>query len=379
MAKIFNLPAVGDTMVEGEIVTWFVAVGDVVDLDQPICSLETDKSVVEMTTPHRGTVLYLAADVGGVVQVGAPLIVVGEPGEDLPADLLDAPTAPAAVSSPAAPSAPAAPTTSAPSTSSPAKNGWSQGPPPSNAPSLIPTSSPLLRRFAQEEGVNLATVRGTGPGGRITRADVTAAAGGAPAQPSISRGPVLALPKVRKIARDGGIDLRDVRGSGPHGSITMTDLAAVAPELAQPVRGERVRMSTMRRAIARNLTGAAEVPQFTSMMDFDATSLLARRAALRDTLNGPVPLDALLMHDLTVVLSEHRLMNAQLGGRQCGVLRRVRHRRGGRHRTWPHGAGGPRRRHPRFRGAVTRNCAPLHGRPEPHDHAGGNSPVERAR
>lgn len=162
--------------------------------------------------------------------------------------------------------------------------------------------------------MNLATVRGTGPGGRITRADVTAAAGGAPAQPSISRGPVLALPKVRKIARDGGIDLRDVRGSGPHGSITMTDLAAVAPELAQPVRGERVRMSTMRRAIARNLTGAAEVPQFTSMMDFDATSLLARRAALRDTLNGPVPLDALLMHDLTVVLSEHRLMNAQLVG-----------------------------------------------------------------
>ncbi|RZV47221.1 MAG: 2-oxo acid dehydrogenase subunit E2, partial [Acidimicrobiales bacterium] len=83
MAETFNLPAVGDTMVEGEIVEWFVAVGDVVDLDQPICSIETDKSVVDMTTPFRGTVLFLAGEPGDVVEVGTPLIIVGEPGEEI--------------------------------------------------------------------------------------------------------------------------------------------------------------------------------------------------------------------------------------------------------------------------------------------------------
>ncbi|MYL04709.1 MAG: 2-oxo acid dehydrogenase subunit E2, partial [Acidimicrobiaceae bacterium] len=85
MASIFKLPAVGDTMVEGEIVEWLVDIGDTVDLDQPICSVETDKSVVEMTTPYRGTVLALGGEPGDVIEVGQTLIVVGEPGEEVPA------------------------------------------------------------------------------------------------------------------------------------------------------------------------------------------------------------------------------------------------------------------------------------------------------
>ena len=81
MASTFPLPAVGDTMVEAEIVEWFVAVGDEIDLDQPICSIETDKSVVEMTTPYAGTVLAIGGAVGATIEVGQPLIVVGAPGE----------------------------------------------------------------------------------------------------------------------------------------------------------------------------------------------------------------------------------------------------------------------------------------------------------
>ncbi|NDH12209.1 MAG: hypothetical protein EBY44_10895 [Actinobacteria bacterium] len=71
MASTFALPAVGDTMVEAVVEEWFVAVGDHVALDQVICAIETDKSVVEMTTPFAGTVLQLGGEAGATIAVGA--------------------------------------------------------------------------------------------------------------------------------------------------------------------------------------------------------------------------------------------------------------------------------------------------------------------
>lgn len=301
MAKIFKLPAVGDTMVEGEIVGWLVAVGDVVDLDQPICDIETDKSVVQMTTPYRGTVLQLGAEVGGVVEVGAPLIIVGEPGEAIPE--IEASPTPSAVSNPA----PAAAT----ATSSPSSWPATAGTTAAVGSKPAPVISPMLRRFAEEEGVVLAGVQGTGPGGRITRADIASAAAGVSLAPTVAASPsgsILALPKVRKYAREAGFDLAEAVGTGPRGSITLADLPALAP-----VRGRRVRMSAMRRSIAKNLTASAQqIPQFTSMVDFEATALLTRRAALRESLDMPVPVDTLLMSCLVEVLADHPLMNAQL-------------------------------------------------------------------
>jgi pyruvate dehydrogenase E2 component (dihydrolipoamide acetyltransferase) len=295
MAKTFNLPAVGDTMVEGAIVEWFVAVGDEVDLDQPICSIETDKSVVEMSTPHRGTVLRLGADIGGVVEVGSPLLIVGEAGEEIP----DLP-----------PPVPVSPTSPRPSSGPAAAE-------PTRASFAV---SPLLRRFAHEEGVDLALVRGSGPGGRITRADIAAAIGGSsthqttnpttPGNAPSSNGTILAMPKVRKAAREAAIDLATIVGTGPRGSITLADLPTVAP-----IRGRRERMTAMRRAIARNLTASAQqIPQFTSMIEFEASHLMARRAELRASTDDPIPLDAVLLADLVAVLAEHPLMNAQLLG-----------------------------------------------------------------
>lgn len=291
MAEIFNLPAVGDTMVEGSIVEWLVSVGDTVDLDQTICSIETDKSVVEMSTPFRGTVLKLGAEVGGVIEVGTPLIIVGEPGEPVPAI--------------ASPTQVRAETASTPGVVAHPKRGALAAPTRASF-----AASPLLRRYAYEEGVDLATVHGTGPGGRITRADVTAARGqNAPASPRVA-GKVLALPRVRKHARESGIDLASVVGTGPRGAVTMADLPTVAP-----VRGRREKMTAMRRSIARNLTASAQqIPQFTSMIEFDATGLLARRETLRAKIEGPLPFDALLMFDLAATLQDHPLMNAHLVG-----------------------------------------------------------------
>ena len=236
MARIFKLPAVGDTMVEGEIVEWLVEVGDTVELDQPICSVETDKSVVEMTTPYRGTVLALGGDPGDVIEVGETLIVVGEPGEDVPADEPESEPVAAAASIPRQ----------------------------TAAPQPAPSDS------------------------------------------------VKALPKARKLARERGIDLATVAGTGPGGSITVADVeAAAAPA---PAAGRRERLSATRRSIARHMTESMQIPQFTSMVDADASGLLAARAAAATETGSRVPLDALLVALLVPVLRDHPVMNARLDG-----------------------------------------------------------------
>ena len=240
MASVFKLPAVGDTMVEGEIVEWLVAVGDEVDLDQPICSVETDKSVVEMTTPYRGTVLALGGEPGDVIEVGEPLIVVGEPGEEIPAPVSEPTPAAAAMASAPIPPVAAAPAATA-----------------------------------------------------ATAADT-----------------VRAVPKARKLARERGIDLTDVTGTGPGGSITVPDVEAAVASAAGG--GRRERLSATRRSIARHMTESIQVPQFTSMVDADASRLLQARAAVAAETGSRVPLDALLVALLVPVLQDHPIMNARL-------------------------------------------------------------------
>ena len=237
MASVFKLPAVGDTMVEGEIVEWLVAVGDTVELDQAICSIETDKSVVEMSTPYRGTVLALGGEPGDVIEVGGTLIVIGEPGEEVPEDK----------------------------------------PEPAAAAASIPHQTPAP----------------------------------APSQPARSDS-VKALPKARKVARERGVDLATVAGTGPGGSITVADVeAAAAPD---PATGRRERLSATRRSIARHMAESAQIPQFTSMVDADAIGLLEARAAAIAETGSRVPLDALLVALLVPVLRDHPVMNARLDG-----------------------------------------------------------------
>ncbi len=253
MASVFKLPAVGDTMVEGEIVEWLVAVGDDVDLDQPICSVETDKSVVEMTTPYRGTVLALGGEPGDVIEVGETLIVVGEPGEDIP-ELASEPGKDTSV-----PASEPAPTAAAAGAAS------------------VPQQDP-------------APARPTGPDS------------------------VKAVPRARKLARESGIDLTTVVGTGAGGSITVADVEAAAAALSTAGGGRRERLSATRRAIARHMAESMQVPQFTSMVDADASGLLEARAAVSAETGSRVPLDALLVALLVPVLRDHPVTNARLDG-----------------------------------------------------------------
>ena len=153
MAKEFRFPDVGEGITEGEIVRWLVQEGDEVKVDQTLAEIETDKAIVEMPSPYAGTVLKLHVKEKEIVKVGQPLVTVGEKGESLAA-------APAAglAPSPPAPSGPAAPAPAA----APVATG-----------EILAT--PRVRALAKELGIGLATVKGSGPGGRVTEDDVRAA------------------------------------------------------------------------------------------------------------------------------------------------------------------------------------------------------------
>jgi pyruvate dehydrogenase E2 component (dihydrolipoamide acetyltransferase) len=141
MSSSFKLPDLGEGLTEGEIARWLVAEGQTVVEDDPLVEIQTDKAMVEIPSPYAGTVLRILVAEGEIAPVGADLVVIGEPGESASNGLLQASSEPASATA----------------------RGRVQ-------------ATPVVRRIAQELGVELAAVTGTGPGGRITEDDVRGAA-----------------------------------------------------------------------------------------------------------------------------------------------------------------------------------------------------------
>lgn len=157
---IFKLPDLGEGTVESEIAEWMVKVGDVVEEEDPICSMLTDKAAVELSAPVSGKVMALAGDLGDMISVGSPLITFETDGEA---------AAPATEESPAP----------EPKAVAPKSNGAGQ--PAAAPPAAVEsggngkvTTSPSIRRRAREAGIDLSQVAGSGPRGRILKADFDA-------------------------------------------------------------------------------------------------------------------------------------------------------------------------------------------------------------
>jgi pyruvate dehydrogenase E2 component (dihydrolipoamide acetyltransferase) len=175
VARELTMPRLSDSMEEGTILSWLVAEGDEVQAGQPLVEVETDKAVVTYEADAAGTVLALAVTEGSSVPVGAPIAVLGEAGESLPqAGSPEALAVAGGSAPPASPPGPPAVGGSAPAVSSPA--------PAAAGGSPRVKASPLARRIAGELNVDLAGLSGSGPQGRVIRADVERAAGenGAP-------------------------------------------------------------------------------------------------------------------------------------------------------------------------------------------------------
>jgi pyruvate/2-oxoglutarate dehydrogenase complex dihydrolipoamide acyltransferase (E2) component len=161
MPSSFRLPDLGEGLTEGEVARWLVSEGQAIAEDDPLVEIQTDKATVEIPSPYGGTVLKILVAEGEIAPVGTELVVIGAPGEiESPSNnLLQGSREPAVAAS-------------APS------NNLLQA---SSARAAGPTrvqATPVVRRVAEELGVDLAAVAGTGPGGRITEDDVRAAAGG---------------------------------------------------------------------------------------------------------------------------------------------------------------------------------------------------------
>jgi len=149
MAKQFRFPDVGEGITEGEIVRWLVKEGEEVKADQTLAEIETDKAIVEMPSPYAGTVLKLHFKEKDVLKVGQVLVTIGEKGEAVPE------VGAAEEARPGTPPGPAAGAAAAQASAAQA--------------------TPRVRKLAQELGIDLAAIQGTGPGGRITEDDVKAA------------------------------------------------------------------------------------------------------------------------------------------------------------------------------------------------------------
>jgi pyruvate dehydrogenase E2 component (dihydrolipoamide acetyltransferase) len=195
----FRLPELGEGMHEGELVKWHIKPGDTVQEDQVIMDVQNDKAVVEVPSPVNGKVVELNVKEGTVCVVGDVLVTFEVEGE-VP-DQPDhggghaAPSAPAASAAPAAAAAPVAPA-AAPAPSAPAAAQAPAAPAAVPAPNREVLATPSVRKLAREKGIDLAQVPGTGRHGQVTREDVLAfAAGGgtAPAAASAAAAPAASV------------------------------------------------------------------------------------------------------------------------------------------------------------------------------------------
>ena len=249
----FKLPDLGEGLTDGEVVRWLVAVGDAIALNQPIVEIETAKAVVEIPAPYAGTVVKLHAGEGESLDVGAPLISVDTAGGAAPAAAASATAAPAPVAAAPEPEPELQATLVGPGERQQVRRrrigGHARSPngPATTAPAPAaqrPRATPPVRRYAKDRGVDLTALVGTGRDGRITREDVDG-------------------------ALDGGQD-----GGQP----------AAAPAALQPRdRGEeRIPVRGTRRQIAAAMTASAfSIPHVTEFLTVDATRLMELRERLR--------------------------------------------------------------------------------------------------
>jgi dienelactone hydrolase len=222
MAVEITMPKWGLSMQEGTIGTWLKSDGDAVKKGDPVVEIETEKITNLVEAPADG-VLRIVHPVGSVIAVKKTIAWVAAPGEALPE---------AAAPSPEA-----------------RKGGESSAPPPAREatvarePAENIRAMPVARRIAKEHGLDLAAIQGSGPNGTITKEDVERALAARTAAAQLQPRPaetIRAMPAARKLAKERGVDLATIRGSGPNGAIIREDveraLAAPSAAAAQPVQ-----------------------------------------------------------------------------------------------------------------------------------------------
>lgn len=263
----FPLPDLGEGLTEGEILKWLVSEGDTIELNQPIVEVETAKAAVEIPAKWAGTVVKIHHPEGAVVNVGDPIIAIDTGGGVAPSAKEEAPAAEGGLIGETTANGRTAVLVGYGPKSGPAKRRARAGAPaPAPAATVVEAPPPPAPPVVEE------------PPAPVSPAHITG-------------GPVLAKPPVRKLARDLGVDLSTVVGTGPQGSITREDLqsavddtAATAPATvtAPGSRETRIPIKGVRKLTAANMVASAfTAPHVTEFLTVDMTRSMRALERLR--------------------------------------------------------------------------------------------------
>jgi len=286
LATSIVMPQMGYDMQQGTVVRWHKQEGDAVARGDVLADIETDKATVEFEAFVSGVLRKIVAQEGIAIPVGDLIAVITGPDEALPEGLLsgrgsgnkdDAPVGNGATSVAAQPVSTVA------------------SAPPAASPGGEVRASPIARRLAREQGIDLTVVTGTGPGGRIVEKDVLnhTDAGAQTSPVATAAAEVRASPIARRLAREGGIELALVTGTGPGGRIVEQDVLNNLEAAPQPssdaasasAQPEQVDLSRMRQTIAKVTSDSKrDTPHFYVSSEVDMTKATEMRGDLNEVL-----------------------------------------------------------------------------------------------
>jgi 2-oxoglutarate dehydrogenase E2 component (dihydrolipoamide succinyltransferase) len=289
---VVTMPALGESVTEGTVTRWLKSVGDTINVDEPLLEVSTDKVDTEIPSPATGTILAIDVAVDSTVAVGARLALIGAAGSApvaaTPAPVAPVVTAPAPVvaalvaTPPPPPAAPVA--TPVPVVAAPA------------APVALDDSyvTPIVRQFAKEQGVDLASVKGSGVGGRIRKEDILAAVKPVAAAPVATPAAPAATPSAPKTS---------------------------APVAVSPLRGTTVTMSRLRKVIAARMVESLQVSaQLTTVVEVDVTKVARLRDKAKASFAAREGVNLTFLPFFAVAvceaLKQHPVLNSSVDGDQ---------------------------------------------------------------
>ena len=318
-----DMPALSSTMKEGKVVSWLKGEGDAVEAGEAIMVVESDKADMDVEAFEDGFIAAIITDEGESTAVGAPVALIAASEADIPALQAYAATlggAPAA----------AAPAAAAPAAAKAAPKAAAAPNAAASAGGRV-VASPLAKKMAEEMGVDLTTVAGSGPGGRITAGDVTkAASGGAPVKKAAAaptkpvwqpaEGVVAATPTARVLAKKAKLDLASIEGTGEFGRVTADDVKmatgemkpkrkVAAPGAPAPVELPEglVPFTGMQRAVSNNMVATMDCPVFRASreIEMDAFNALYQQVKPKG-----VTVSALLAKAVAKAIEKHPIVNS---------------------------------------------------------------------
>lgn len=320
-----DMPALSSTMKEGKVVSWLKAEGDAISSGEAIMVVESDKADMDVEAFEDGFLAAIITGEGETSDVGAPVALIAAEEKDIPALQAYAATlsgAPAPVAAAGAP----APAAAAPKAAAPkAASGT-----PAAATGERVVASPLAKKRAQELGVDLTTVAGTGPGGRVTAGDVESASSSGGAKPAAAAAPskpshipaagvIAATPMARAMAKKSKVDLSTIQGTGQFGRVTVDDVLIATGqkqvERKRPTGAPApvdlpeglVPFTGMQRAVSNNMEATMSTPVFRVSREIEMDKFDALYQSVKPK---GVTVSALLAKAVALAIEKHPIINS---------------------------------------------------------------------